>query len=946
MLWLSIGFLFFWFSRSFYERIPSRSGANKKKQNLETPNRRKDFQEIDLTGGKTSKALKLKEFWDLVSHEFSQAIRHPVVIINILLACGYIFVLSPRIGNFYGTSTLPTTYNVIEVLGSQFGMFLLIILTFWSGEMLHQSRSHSFDELVSSSPVSWMSLNLSKLFAINMLILLLLGILIVCGVIIQIFKGYYNFELGLYFRYFFLVLYPSFFVTSCIAFTAHCLINNKFMAHGFMILYYIYYMYGDKFGLEKSLFVINETPSIRYSDMNGFGPNLYAYIMFSAMWISLSLFLVLGGAHFFQRGQEGSFKKRFMNFKLNFKGCLRNLSLLSLALFSILWAFICYNTSVVNEFIYRNEGIKNRVRYEKKYKKDWLYAPRPNFIEADVSFHLYPKKRWAEAYGNFVITNVFEIPIEKVLVHFPRASHKITESKLEIEGGYKVADDDRALRVQIIELNRPLLSNEKRALTFTYKIKNKGFKDNELDYSIVGNGSFTRDSKVFPSFGYSLKAEVSDRKERRRYNLGEKQRSMDVRYSISSKYAYIALDARRIKFKATVSTSADQIIVAPGELKKEWIQEGRYFAEYVSSAPILNFFIFISAKYKVLRDRWKDVNIEIFYHKSHDKNLSKMMASVKESLDYFTKNFSPYQYKQFRIFEVPRYMGGAQAYANTIPFSESIGFIAHLQDEEDIDYPFYVTSHELAHQWFGHQVVGGPVPGFTMLVESLAQYAALMVMEKHYGKDHIKKFLKYELRRYLMGRARENHKESPLVLSEGQAYIGYQKASLIFYRLKEEIGEKKLNKVISNFIKKYGLDANKEILPTASQLVDGLMAAFPEKKPIINELFYEIILYQNRVLTAKKTKAKDGKYTVDMKFILKKIKATPKGKEEYVSFHEKIPVGIKNKEGQFIYYEWHKLKEGMQDIKIQVDEKPFRAGIDPLNIFINKSFRKNEVKIN
>jgi hypothetical protein len=55
----------------------------------------------------------------------------------------------------------------------------------------------------------------------------------------------------------------------------------------------------------------------------------------------------------------------------------------------------------------------------------------------------------------------------------------------------------------------------------------------------------------------------------------------------------------------------------------------------------------------------------------------------------------------------------AQSFPNTIPWSESIGFIARVDDSkpDDIDYPFYGPAHELSHQWWAHQVIGGNVQG-------------------------------------------------------------------------------------------------------------------------------------------------------------------------------------------------------------------------------------------
>src|SRR5260370_10841894 len=80
-----------------------------------------------------------------------------------------------------------------------------------------------------------------------------------------------------------------------------------------------------------------------------------------------------------------------------------------------------------------------------------------------------------------------------------------------------------------------------------------------------------------------------------------------------------------------------------------------------------------------------------------------MTDSMKATLTYCTANFSPFQFHQLRIIEFPRYASFAQSFANTIPFSESIGFITRVDKKPDaIDLPFYVTSHEVAHQWRAH----------------------------------------------------------------------------------------------------------------------------------------------------------------------------------------------------------------------------------------------------
>ena len=52
------------------------------------------------------------------------------------MICVLMCLLAPHIGKFYGTPILPTTPEIIETLAGSFSLLILIVLTFWSGEML------------------------------------------------------------------------------------------------------------------------------------------------------------------------------------------------------------------------------------------------------------------------------------------------------------------------------------------------------------------------------------------------------------------------------------------------------------------------------------------------------------------------------------------------------------------------------------------------------------------------------------------------------------------------------------------------------------------------------------------------------------------------------------------------------------------------------------------
>jgi len=937
LLWGAIGLVVLLAARLYFERKPSKSSAKSKSGELQASTALSSS--YDKLVFPQTRTYSFKSFLTLVKHEFMQSLKHPVILTLLFLGFGYMLILSPQIGKLFGTPTLPVTYEVVELLGGTFGLFVLIILTFWSGEMIWKEQTNHMDEIVDASPSSIVGLRLPKLVAMNMLIAVLMLTVMVTGVLIQTLKGYTNYQLDVYLKLLFLDQFLIYFVMSCLAFAAHALSGNKFLGHGAMILYFVYLQFGASFGIERGVFLVGYTPSLKYSQMNGLGPNLYGHSVFSALWMSLGCALVVLSLVLMQRGKESAFKVRLQNAKTVFSAGLKLVLSFSLLTFVSLWAFAYYNTSVLHKFTPADVITEQRVEYEKTYRKKWLYAPRPDFTSAKLIFDLYPEERRAVSSVLAEFTNTFKTEIAEALVTVSE-KHNYT---LDIEGGFETLRKEK--KFLHIKFSKPLAPNEVRTLKYNIEITNEGFENSEMDTEVVRNGTFINSTILMPSFGYGTQFEVSERKKRRRHSLGEQQRSLDPSNPVSSKYTYLAEDALRINFEATVSTSSDQTIVTPGYLVKSWKEAGRSYAQYKMDKPILKFFSVLSARYELVRDKWNDVDLEVFHTKGHEKNIPNMMASAKDSLDYFTKNFAPYQYRQFRIFEFPRYASFAQAFPNTIPFSEALGFIADFSDKDSIDYAYYVTSHEFAHQWFGHQLAGGFVPGATMLVESLAQYGALMVM-KNYKSDHdMKRYLKYEGTKYLAGRAREIIAEKPLAHNEGQGYIHYQKASLIFYRLHEEIGEDLLNSVIRSFIKKYCFDSKPESLPTAALLVNDLKKAAPQKADLIDELFNQIILYENRLVKAVKNKLKNGEFEVTLSLDLKKIKADEEGKETFVDFREEVPIGLRDKEGKLIYYKRHMLSQGEQELKIRIQEEPFKAGVDPVNSFVDKSPKDNEVSI-
>jgi hypothetical protein len=50
-----------------------------------------------------------------------------------------------------------------------------------------------------------------------------------------------------------------------------------------------------------------------------------------------------------------------------------------------------------------------------------------------------------------------------------------------------------------------------------------------------------------------------------------------------------------------------------------------------------------------------------------------------------------------------------------------VGFISDFNEPDTMDYVTGMTAHELAHQYWAHQVIGAEMEGAAVLSETLAQ---------------------------------------------------------------------------------------------------------------------------------------------------------------------------------------------------------------------------------
>jgi aminopeptidase N len=398
----------------------------------------------------------------------------------------------------------------------------------------------------------------------------------------------------------------------------------------------------------------------------------------------------------------------------------------------------------------------------------------------------------------------------------------------------------------------------------------------------------------------------------------------------------------------TLATDAGQTPMAPGNRVSDVTQGGRRTARFLSPAPILNFFSIQSADYKLATRDHKGINLSVYYHAGHDWNVPKMLNAMAAALDYYRAHYGPYQFNYARIIEFPGYASFAQAFAGTMPYSESIGFNANTNDPEKIDFTTYVVAHEMSHQYWAHQVIGADMQGGTISSETLAQYSALMVMKHLYGADKIRRFLKYELDSYLRNRAGEAVEELPLGRVENQPYIHYNKGAVVMYLLQERLGEDAVDRALARFDAKFRFKGPPYLRSTDLIAEFRKEAKTPEQQQLITDLFEKITLYDLKVTDAVTRKDAAG-WTTTLTVAADKYYADGKGKETKAPLNEAIEIGLFTARpglGAFsskdvIVMARQPLHSGVQRITVHSKAKPTFAGVDPYNFYVDRNSDDN-----
>lgn len=956
LIWLGFGLLallYTLFKFDFQTFLNKNYTSKKKNDNLDDHNEATAFTKIPRTSKVFSTNLNVKLLFELAFMEFKNIVRDNFFIAILIAAVLFLFFDAWFGSPIYGTPSLPLTYYMLEMKNGTYIILIFILIVFMTGEVLHRERGVNYDQIYGALPLPNRLVYGSKFLALVMISFVLVNIIMLSGVLNQIIKGYFNFEFGMYFTDLYLIEFPKYIIFVLLAFFVHSLVTKKFIGHVIAIaIWVLLFGLNSLANVDNNLYLYSYAPGYIISDMNGFGHFAEPLFWFRTYWLACGGILLVIGYLFWKRGTDSGRKARWQIAKERLNG--RTVS--ALVVFAIIFVgsglFINYNTSTLNHYKTEKEGIIASANYEKKLSK-YDKIPQPKVIDVKVNADLFPEKRSARIKSTYKIVNKSNQVIDSL--HLNWGSEGLLKKEVNIftlEGKKpKLGKRYKDFGYEIYAFDKPMQPNDTITMVLEVTAFYKGFPNEGSSSDIVYNGTFLNNN-FFPSFGYDASGELTSDQDRKKYNLPIKDYTLPAQtdaWGLSN--LLFSDDGDYITFEGTVSTSSDQIAIMPGYLQKEWEANGRKYYTYKMNDELDFFYNISSARYAVTKEVWKGksgekVNIEIYHHPTHTYNIDRFIKSVKHSMDYYSENYGPYQYTQMRILEFPRYANFAQSFPNTVPFAESFAWVGDFSDPNDLDYLYTITAHEVAHQWWGHQITPSATRGANQISESMAEYSSLMVMKNEYGVEAMQKFLKEELDRYLRSRANESKFEKTLLDNDNQAYVWYQKGGLVLYGLQDLIGEKTLN----NAFKAYMTEARfrpKAPFTTTLEWYDYMKKATPDSlQYYLEDSFKKITLYSNKVTKANYKKLPNGTYQVTIEVESAKEyfngngKLLAKGNKPNLLEIAVFDNDNKNKQGMtvksplIIEKVW--VKPGKSTFKYITKKVPVKAGIDPYNKMIDR----------
>ncbi|MFC3204185.1 M1 family aminopeptidase [Alteromonas oceani] len=668
-----------------------------------------------------------------------------------------------------------------------------VLMALWSWQLGWQNQRNGSAEMIAATPVTNTQLVVAQAGALFFAGLVLLGITAIAVAVAQLLSGS-QIKVVIYARMLTMTGLPVLlFGWLCLA--LHHVMRSALMAGGLCLLLLMV-----KFtpllslaGISHPLLDIAGTPLQPADYLIGFSRSEHTFWPYLITWSAVAVCALVLAVNKTHRG--AGFALRPWR-SLSRSGCL--------AVGVVVVVLAGFNLALQQERPYMTPDARYALRadYENQYAH-WHARVQPVVTHIDALVDFFPQKRRVMLNLTLHLKNRSDEAINEVLVgSYPGFKLEV----LTLSGGQLTSHNER-LQQFVYQLDSPLLPGQILTLQAAMVVTGARRWLPSGHQILLPEFSYLRGIPLLPNIGFNRQYTLRD--EVLREELGLAALDMPLPSSFVDKAPVTTLQSTPATLHSVVSSPASHTVHAQGQVVNQWLAAGRRYMEFATAEPVRNIPVWLatmqtSTTHSVTAgERSVDISLTGLTRDltsgSETSALQVHLQAVTDTLEWFSAQLTPYPYKQLSLLFTPEFGPSGYALPQVILMSHRLAVRARPATDAGFDQRYRRTAHEAAHQWFGHQIGYGVEADGSFLIESLAKYAELVLIEQRYGKEAMQSLVDYERQRYqhaLRGRLTATR----AIIDASSSPDVYARATLVFARLRELVGDEPIVSVLKQLL--------------------------------------------------------------------------------------------------------------------------------------------------
>jgi hypothetical protein len=710
--------------------------------------------------------------------------------------------------------------------------------------------------------------------------------------------------------------------------------NQRYTGYALCVLWLFFSeVWLPRMGWATPLVNFGHLPATVYSDLSGAWPSIPTALVYAGYWVVGASALVTLTLAIAARSKYVSLRDRMFDVRARLGGWHGLIFVAMLVLFVGLATLIHVDGS-------RHEAgfsPQQAASYEIKYAK---YATKPQLRIASISLaaDLSAAHGSLQLRSHYRLTNRNQAPVDEVAVQFPPG---FVVQRVGLPPHSDIVNDE-GLRFAVYRLQQPVLPGGGIDLDVTLMHRDSPLADNYQATWLVPGRPFVGTS-LLPRIGYQPELALSDAQERARSGLGKPVLAQQDTVMDNP----LGNDADWIAYQAVLSTDNGRLALTSGQRVASWRRAGRTYFRYVADAPMIDMPPLIFGDYEMRSKTHGDTSITVFFDPGHPWNVDRLLKIADSALAGFGRDYAPYPRASLALVEAAA-GSSPQSYPGLILLPEDSIFSAGPAEAATIDTAYHVVAHEIAHQWWGHQVIAAAMPGANMLTESLAEFSALRLYGETHPRSSTDALLDEMQRSYLLGHAMNVRVEPPLIHVQNEVYVAYDKGPLAFHAISlKACGG--LAASLREFFLEY------RFAPAPYPTAEGLLAKISEDcrgqgSALMNEWFRSVVLHDARLEAPRATRMHDGRFQVTFAINASQrvlFGAVTQGAERVRRIPEVAIYGQPGRDGsrKQLYLGSPSTKTPDGRYEIFVKDLPQAVRLDPRHIWLNRATDGSELPV-